>query len=100
MVPADRAEPLPEGHFYLHDVIGLRAVTAAGEDLGVVSDVLRSPANDIYVVGNLLIPAVKAIVERIDLAAGLPLGHSPPILAAEEVPPGARAAKAASPPRH
>ncbi len=85
IVPAHLVEPLPEGHFYLHDVIGLRAVTAAGDDLGTVTDVLRSPANDVYVVGNLLIPAVKEIVERIDPAAGLLVVRSKEALASVEV---------------
>jgi 16S rRNA processing protein RimM len=85
MVPAHLAEPLPEGHYYLHDVIGLRAVTADGEELGTVTDVLRSPANDVYVAGSLLIPAVKAVVDRIDPAAGLLVVHSKDALATEEV---------------
>jgi 16S rRNA processing protein RimM len=84
IVPAQLAEPLPEGHFYLHDVIGLRAITAAGEELGTVTDVLRSPANDVYVVGDLLIPAVKEIVERIDPAEGVLVVHSREALATEE----------------
>jgi hypothetical protein len=100
MVPAERAEPLPEGHFYLHDVIGLRAVTAAGEELGTVTDVLRSPANDVYVIGDLLIPAVKAIVDRIDPAAGLLVIHSRDALAIEEVSAEPDAEKANSPQRH
>jgi 16S rRNA processing protein RimM len=100
IVPAERAEPLPEGHFYLHDVIGLRAVTAAGEELGTVTDVLRSPANDVYVIGDLLIPAVKAIVDRIDPAAGLLVIHSRDVLAIEEVPAEPDAEKADSPQRH
>jgi 16S rRNA processing protein RimM len=87
MVPAHLAEPLPEGHFYLHDVIGLRAVTAAGEELGTVTDVLRSPANDVYVVGDLLIPAVKEIIERIDPAEGILVVRSKEALAAEEAQP-------------
>jgi 16S rRNA processing protein RimM len=89
IVPAPLIEPLPEGHFYLHDVIGLRAVTAAGEELGTVTDVLRSPANDIYVVDKLLIPAVKGIVERIDPAAGILVVRSKEALASVEVAPEA-----------
>ena len=85
IVPAHLVEPLPEGHFYLHDIIGLRAVTAAGDELGTVTDVLRSPANDVYVVGNLLIPAVKEIVERIDPAAGILVVRSKEALASVEV---------------
>src|SRR5262245_6671085 len=100
IVPAGKAEPLPEGHFYLHDVIGLRAVTADGEVLGTVSDVLRSPANDVYVVGGLLIPAVKAVIARIDPAAGLLVVHSRDALAIEEVRPDPDAEKTNSPQRH
>src|SRR5438309_10697975 len=88
MVPAHLAEPLPEGHFYLHDVIGLRAVTADGEELGTVTDVLRSPANDVYVVGQLMIPAVKEMVERIDPAEGVIVVRSLEALQAVEVTPG------------
>jgi 16S rRNA processing protein RimM len=87
IVPAHLVEALPEGHFYLHDVIGLRAVTAAGEELGTVSDVLRSPANDIYVVDNRLIPAVKGIVERIDPGAGLLVVSSKEALASVDAAP-------------
>lgn len=89
LVPPHLVEPLPEGHFYLHDVIGLRAVTAAGEELGTVTDVLRSPANDVYVVGDLLIPAVKEMVERIDPAEGVLVVRSREALAAEVVTPEA-----------
>jgi 16S rRNA processing protein RimM len=87
IVPAELAEPLPEGHFYLHDVIGLRVVTPEGEELGTVTDVLRNPANDVYVVGSLLIPAVKEIVERIDPAEGVLVVRSKEALAVDEVPP-------------
>jgi len=88
MVPAALAEPLPEGHFYLHDVVGLRVVTPEGEELGTVTDVLRSPANDVYVVGgSLLVPAVKEIVERIDPAAGVLVVRSLEALMTVEVPP-------------
>jgi 16S rRNA processing protein RimM len=87
IVPPELAEPLPEGHFYLHDVIGLRAVTAAGEEIGTVTDVLRTPANDVYVVGEHLIPAVKEIVERIDPAEGVVVVRSLEALAEDEVTP-------------
>jgi 16S rRNA processing protein RimM len=100
IVPAPLVEPLPEGHFYLHDVIGLRAVTADGEELGTVTDVLRSPANDVYVVDKLLIPAVKGIVERIDPAAGLLVVRSKAALASVEVAPEGTEEGAGSTRRH
>ena len=97
IVPPELAEPLPEGHFYLHDVIGLRAVTAAGEEIGTVTDVLRTPANDVYVVGEQLIPAVKEIVERIDPAEGVVVVRSLEVLAQDEVAPGREPAGDSSP---
>jgi 16S rRNA processing protein RimM len=100
IVPAELAEPLPEGHFYLHDVIGLRAVTPEGEELGTVTDVLRNPANDVYVVGSLLIPAVKEIVARIDPEQGVLVVRSKEALAVEEVPPERGEAASVVPQRH
>lgn len=87
LVRKEQAEPLPEGQFYIHEVIGLRVVTPEGEELGTVTDVLRSPANDVYVAGPYMIPAVKALVERIDPAAGVLVVRSRDSLLMEEVPP-------------
>jgi 16S rRNA processing protein RimM len=87
LIRKEQAEPLPEGQFYLHEVIGLRVVTPEGEELGKVTDVLRNPANDIYVAGPYMIPAVKALIERIDPAAGVLVVRSRDSLLMEEVPP-------------
>jgi 16S rRNA processing protein RimM len=100
LVPAALAEPLPQGHFYLHEIMGLRVVTAAGEELGTVTDILRSPANDVYVAGDLLIPAVKEMIERIDPAEGVIVVRSREALASEEVPPEIGGSQEDSPRRH
>ena len=63
--------PLPEGEYYVHEIVGLRAVTEDGEVLGTVDDVLRTGANDIYRVGHLMIPATRDAVVRLDPAAGV-----------------------------
>jgi 16S rRNA processing protein RimM len=64
--------PLPAGRYFVHDVIGLTVRDEQGHELGSVADVLRYPANDIYVVrgnGNeFMIPAVREFVAAIDLA--------------------------------
>ncbi len=61
----------PKGTFFIHDVIGLKVVDEGDRHIGRVTDVLRYPANDIYVVDSngkeLLIPAVKEFVREIDL---------------------------------
>lgn len=62
---------LEEGHFYVFDIIGCKVLTADGESLGEVGDVLSHAGNDVYVIkgkkGDILIPAVKEIVKDIDI---------------------------------
>ena len=62
--------PLEEDEYYVHDIIGLEAVTTEGESLGKITEVIRSPANDVYVTERAMIPAVREFVESIDLDAG------------------------------
>lgn len=41
---------LPEGEFYWRDLIGMTVVTTQGYDLGTVSDMMETGANDVLVV--------------------------------------------------
>jgi 16S rRNA processing protein RimM len=41
---------LPEGEFYWRDLIGMSVVTTNGYDLGQVSDIMETGANDVLVV--------------------------------------------------
>jgi len=74
-LPRADAPPLPPGTHYVGDVIGLRAVTTDGRELGEVADVIITRANDVYVVrgpaGETLIPAIRDVVVELDPAAGL-----------------------------
>lgn len=69
-VKPSMAAPLPEGSYWVHELIGLRAVTEDGRDLGEITEVLRSPANDVYVTESAMIPAVHEVVREIDLEKG------------------------------
>jgi 16S rRNA processing protein RimM len=73
-IPIEEAMPLPEGEYYAHDLIGLDVLTVEGEALGRVNDILFTGANEVYVVvgprGQILLPAIADVVERIDLGAG------------------------------
>lgn len=65
-------EPLPEGHYYIYQLVGCRVYDLDGEYLGILTDVLATGANDVYVVrdndaGEVLIPALKEVVRQIDL---------------------------------
>ena len=66
---------LPEGEFYVHDLVGLTIVDADGDALGELVEVLRTGANDVYLVRregarDLLIPAIPEVILEIDPAAG------------------------------
>ncbi|MFO8240763.1 MAG: ribosome maturation factor RimM [Dissulfuribacterales bacterium] len=66
---------LAEGEYYWHEIEGLSVVSAKGEKLGILSDVLSTGAHDVYVVkgerGEILVPAVEQIVKTIDPEKGL-----------------------------
>ena len=49
-IPAAAVQPLPPGQFYVFQIVGLRVRTPDGAPLGEVADVLRTGANDVYVV--------------------------------------------------
>lgn len=66
---------LPKGSHYVFDIVGLK-VYEEGQPLGEVVQVLRTGANDVYVVKrpegkDLLIPALKSVVKKIDLDQGV-----------------------------
>jgi 16S rRNA processing protein RimM len=61
--------------FHDHQLVGLTAVTPAGETLGEVARVDHAPASDLLVLRRpeghtALVPFVKAIVPEVDLAGG------------------------------
>jgi 16S rRNA processing protein RimM len=70
----DEALPLEEGEYYQFQIKGLSVRTQDGQDLGSVTEVLETGANDVYVVvgsaGELLLPAIRDVILGIDLAAG------------------------------
>lgn len=65
---------LPEGEFYWVDLEGLRVETVDGQDLGSVSHLFSTGANDVVVVKGdreRLIPYIRPdVITSIDLGAG------------------------------
>jgi 16S rRNA processing protein RimM len=74
-VPLEEAVALPEGSYYLYQLIGLQVKTVEGEFLGIITSIMETGANDVYVVQNqgreLLLPAIPDVIKTIDLANGL-----------------------------
>ena len=75
LVTIDREEvQLPKGSFFLQDIIGASVVDEDGTELGKLTEVLDTPASNVYVVkGNrdILIPAVKEFILNTDVEAGV-----------------------------
>ncbi len=77
IIPLAQIPALPKDHYYIHDLIGLRVESPSGQHLGVVADILTTGANDVYVVREadtgreVLVPAVKEMVRRVDIPAGV-----------------------------
>lgn len=96
-VPVDELPPLPEGAYYHHQILGLRAFGPDGRLLGQVVEVLHTGANDVFVVSGegtagrqVLIPATRQAVTAIDLAGGrLLIADLPGLLEDGEGDPGA-----------
>lgn len=67
---------LPEDTFYIFEIIGCKVFDRQGNYLGEVKDVIKTGANDVYVVEKktrkkpLLIPAIKSVIYNVDLKQG------------------------------
>jgi len=61
--------------YFVHEIIGLTVRTAEGRDLGKIVEVLTTGANDVYVTrgpaGEVMIPVIADVIERIDVPGGL-----------------------------
>ena len=71
---ADETPEDPE-EFYDHQLVGLAVVTADGEPLGEISELLHLPAQDVLAVKRpdgteVLIPFIKQFVPDVDVAGG------------------------------
>ena len=73
-IRVDNLPPLPAGVYYLHQVEGLEVFTEGGERLGRVKEILKTGANDVYVVqsdkGEILLPAIPQVIRDVRLEEG------------------------------
>lgn len=78
-VPLEEAVTLPDGSYYLYQLIGLKVEDTSGKFLGTIKEVLETGANDVYVVEHegqeLLLPAIPDVVKSVDIAAGIMVVH-------------------------
>lgn len=73
IIKVDRSKnDLPEGTYYIADLIGLDAYTEDGNLFGKVTDIYNTGANDIYTVKTqdgkeVLLPAIKDVIKQVDI---------------------------------
>ena len=64
---------LEEDEYFITDMIGMKVVTDAGVEFGVLKDVMTTGANDVYVIdhpteGEVLVPAIKECILEVDIS--------------------------------
>ena len=80
LVTRENAVKLQPGEYFIVDLIGLQGVSDEGENLGELTDVIQTGANDVYVFtkkgeADLLVPKIPDCVKEINLEKGTVLVH-------------------------
>jgi 16S rRNA processing protein RimM len=73
-VRTDELPVLTEGQYYHHQLIGLIAVLEDGREIGTVTEIMETGANDVYIVTGadgkeVLLPAIEPVIIKIDVAS-------------------------------
>lgn len=74
-VTRENAVKLKKDEYFIADLIGVQVRTDEGEELGEITDVLQTGANDVYVIKQadgeeILIPAIRDCVKEVDIEEG------------------------------
>lgn len=74
-VTRENAVRLGRDEYFIADLMGLKVLDETGEEIGVLREVLETGANDVYIIDlkdgrELLLPAIKECVLRVDVEAG------------------------------
>ena len=67
------AKKLPEGRYFIVDLVGLLVIDEAGNALGKLTQVHQAGGNDVYQVKgerSFMFPALKKVIKNVDLKAG------------------------------
>ncbi len=75
LVKRKDAVRLERDEYYVADLIGLKVRNEDGQEIGVLRDVMKTGANDVYVIDledgrELLLPAIRQCVLEVDVETG------------------------------
>jgi 16S rRNA processing protein RimM len=76
----DDAVPLEDGEYFLFQIEGIRVVTDTGDELGRLTNLLETGANDVYVVTTpegreVLLPVIPDVILNVDVEAQVMTVH-------------------------
>ncbi len=74
-VTRENAVPLKKDEYFMADLLGIRVTDDEGRELGELTDIMQTGANDVYVIaldtgGELLLPAIKQCILDVDVDRG------------------------------
>jgi 16S rRNA processing protein RimM len=89
MVDDGETVPPPPGSWFIHEIIGCTVETEDGKKVGVVEDVLKLPAQDVWSIrafaSTVMFPVVKDFIVRVDTAGKKIVVRPPEGLLSEEL---------------
>jgi 16S rRNA processing protein RimM len=82
-IPRQERPRLPAGSYYYDEIEGLKVLTGNEKLLGTVTQVISTGSNDVYCVedasgSQILIPALKSVIQEINLEQGKMVVELPP----------------------
>lgn len=83
LVNREHAVKCAKDEYFIADLIGLKVEDEEGNEIGTLTDVMQTGANDVYVIENkegkeYLFPAIKECVLNVDIKAGKVIVHVMP----------------------
>lgn len=74
-VTRDELVPLKKGQHYVFEIMGMAVYDTKGNELGKITDIMKTGSNDVYVVTDkdgqeLLLAAIPDVVKSIDVTGG------------------------------
>lgn len=72
LITRENAVELSENEYFICDILDSLVVTEEGEELGILTDVMATGANDVYVVtrkdkSEILLPSIKECILNVDV---------------------------------
>ena len=71
-IPREELGELPEGTYYICDLLGCNVETVDGRNLGKICDIIKTGSNDVYVVEDItkkqvLIPVIDEVIKSVSI---------------------------------